>query len=208
MVSTSGVCEDGNTASLVALPPAAMKGTMSLEEAIAQRRSVRKFTDAPLSIEQVGRLCWAGQGITEPRRGLRASPSAGALYPIDIYVVTAEGVDQYQPDPHGLRRHLAGDMRPALRRAALNQEVLSEAPVCLVIAAVPQKLAQRYGQRSMRYCLIEAGHVAQNILLQATALGLAGVPVGAFEDAQVAEVLKFPSGTEVLYLLPIGNPRT
>ncbi len=191
---------------IFALPPAVLKGSMSLEETIARRRSVRRFADAPLSAEQIGRLCWAGQGITDTQRGLRASPSAGATYPLDLYVVTATGVDHYQPEQHALRRHLTGDLRSAIRGTALNQAVVGEAPICLVIAATPERAARRYGQRAMRYCLLEAGHVAQNVLLQATTLGLAGVPVGAFEEAKTAEVLKLPPGTEVLYLLPIGRP--
>ncbi len=191
---------------IFALPPTVLKGSMSVEEAIARRRSVRRFADTPLSVEQLGRLCWAGQGITDPKRGLRASPSAGATYPLDLYVVTAAGVDHYQPEKHALRRHLTGDLRSAIRGTALNQAAVGEAPACLVITATPERAARRYGQRAMRYCLLEAGHVAQNILLQATTLELAGVPVGAFEEAKTAEVLKLPPGTEVLYLLPIGRP--
>ena len=188
------------------LPPPVVAGKMSLEEAIAQRRSVRGFADIPLTLQEISQLCWAGQGITDPRRGFRASPSAGALYPIELYVVTAAGVDHYRPRDHRLERHLTGDLRRALQAAALDQQAVGEAAACLVVTAVVERTARKYGKRAERYCFIEAGHVAQNIFLQATALHLAGVPVGAFEDNEVATVLKLPKDHRVLYLLPIGNP--
>ncbi|MHC4094251.1 MAG: SagB/ThcOx family dehydrogenase [Planctomycetota bacterium] len=180
---------------------------MSLEKAIAHRRSVREFSSTPLAIEQISQLCWAGQGITDRADGFRAAPSAGALFPIELYVVTADRVDHYRPAGHRLKPHLDGDVRRSLQQAALHQEPVGEAPVCLVIAAVVERTAGKYGKRAERYCFTEAGHVAQNILLQATALGLGGVPVGAFEDQKVAKVLKLPKAQRVLYLLPIGHPR-
>ena len=189
------------------LPAPAVVGRMSLEEAIAARRSVRELTDEPLTPEQVSQLCWAGQGITDPRGRFRASPSAGALYPIELYIVTADGVDHYQPKDHRLKRRVAGDVRRALQQSALHQEMIGEAATCVVIAAVMERTARKYGDRAERYCFIEAGHVAQNILLQATALHLGGVPVGAFEDKDVAKVLKLPENQRVLYLLPLGHPR-
>jgi len=188
------------------LPAPVLAGQMSLEEAIAGRRSVRAFTDQPLTLEDLSQLCWAGQGITDPRRGFRASPSAGALYPIELYLVTAQGADHYQPSGHELERHLAGDLRQPLQQAALDQGSIGDAAACVVITAVVERTARKYGDRAERYCFVEAGHVAQNILLQATALHLAGVPVGAFEDEKVAAVLKLPKDHRVLYLLAIGYP--
>ena len=188
------------------LPPPALTGTFSLEEAIVQRRSVRAFDERPLTPQQISQLCWAGQGITDARRGFRASPSAGALYPIELYLVRAEGIDRYLPVNHQLERHLSGDLRPALQRAALDQDAVGEAPVCVVVAAVVKRTARKYGNRAERYCFMEAGHVGQNILLQATALDLAGVPIGAFEDREVAAVLRLPKDQRALYLLPIGRP--
>ena len=186
------------------LPPPVLTGRMSLEEAVNARRSTREFTDQPLTLKDIAQLCWAGQGITAPASGYRASPSAGALYPIELYVVTADGVDHYRPRDHRLEPHLSGDQRPALQRAALGQEAIGDAPVCMVIAAVVERTARKYGRRAERYCFIEAGHVGQNVLLQATALHLAGVPIGAFEDDAVAAVLKLPKTHRVLYLLPVG----
>ena len=189
-----------------ALPPPVQAGQMSLEEAIRRRRSVRQFADKPLTVKQIAQLCWAGQGITDRARGLRASPSAGALYPMELYVVTADGVDHYRPADHALERHLTGDLRRVLQQIGLNQEAIGNAPACVVITAVVERTARKYGQRAERYCFIEAGHVAQNILLQATALRLGGVSIGAFHDAKAAAILKLPRNHRVLYLLPIGHP--
>ena len=186
------------------LPAPITKGTMSLEETLSGRRSVRAFSDRRLTSAEIAQLCWAGQGITDRVRGLRTSPSAGALYPIELFVITAGGVDHYQPASHTLRRHAGGDLRPALRRAALDQPVVADAPACLVMAADVAKTARKYGARAERFCLLEAGHVAQNILLQATALRLAGVPVGAFDDDAVARALRLPESLRALYLVPVG----
>jgi len=188
------------------LPPPVVAGSRSLEEVIADRRSVREYKRKPLTVEQISQICWAAQGITDRDEALRAAPSAGALYPIELYVITAEGVDHYVPADHRLERHLHGDVRLAIQRAAIHQEVIGDAPVCMVIAAVVRRVARKYGRRAERYCLIEAGHVAQNILLQATSLHLASVPIGAYEDAEVAKALELPKDHRVLYMLPIGHP--
>ena len=189
------------------LPPPVQRGPTSVEQAIATRRSQRELSGKPLTPEQISQLCWAAQGITEPTHRLRASPSAGALYPIELYVVTAAAVDRYDPAGHRLVRHLEGDIRQGLQRASLNQEVIGEAPVCLVVAAAVDRMAHKYGERSQRYCFMEAGHIAQNVLLQAAALQLVGVPVAAFNDQDVAKALSLPRPQEALYLLPIGHPR-
>jgi SagB-type dehydrogenase family enzyme len=189
-----------------ALPSPVLAGHMSLEEALARRRSIRQFTDEPLSLKEIAQLCWAGQGITDETLGFRASPSAGALYPIELYVVTTRDVAHYRPKDHTLQDHADGDHRQALQKAALDQAVIGRAPACFVITAVIERTARKYGQRARRYCLLEAGHVAQNILLQATVMDLGGTPVGAFNDDQVNAALKLPKNHRVLYLLPIGHP--
>lgn len=188
------------------LPEPRLAGPISVEEAVAERRSVRSFADEPLTRQEISQLCWAGQGITDAKRGLRASPSAGALYPIELYVLTAEEVAHYVPKGHRLELHQPGDLRPALRWAALDQEAITDAPACVVITAVVERTARKYGERAERYCFMEAGHVAQNVFLQAAALGLAGVPIGAFEDDRVAAMLKLPKDHRPLYLLPLGHP--
>ncbi len=189
------------------LPPPRLAGPMSLEEAISSRRSIREFVDRPLTPDQISQLCWAGQGITDPRPGLRAAPSAGALYPIELYIVTAEEVAHYSPEKHTFERHLQGDFRPVLQGASLGQESIGEAPLSVVITAVVDRTARKYGPRAERYCLIEAGHVAQNILLQAVSLGLGGVPIGAYEEAKVSKALKLPKDYKVLYILAVGQPK-
>lgn len=184
-----------------------MAGEMSLADAIAARRSVRAFDGTPLTTDEVLQLCWAGQGVTDAGEGLRASPSAGALYPIELYIVTPDGVGHYRPKKHGVVRHLEGDLRAALQDASIDQEMIGESGACVVIAAVVERVARKYGRRAERYCTIEAGHVAQNMLLQATVLGLGSVPIGAFEDRKVAGVLKLPKGHRPTYVLAIGHAR-
>lgn len=189
------------------LPAPHLKGGMSVEEAIAQRRSVRRFADRALKPEEISLLCWAAQGITDPDGRFRAAPSAGALYPIELYVVTAGGVDHYRPPGHALERHLAGDHRRTLQAAALEQDSVGAAGICFVITAVVERTAKKYGRDAERFCWIEAGHVAQNILLQATALHLGAVPIGAVEAEEAAKALKLPPDHRVLYLVAVGQPR-
>jgi len=196
----------GNNQNATALPEAAKEGEMSVEEAIAARRSVRQFTDAVPGERVIAQLCWATQGVTDTQRGYRAAPSAGATYPLELYVVTAEGVRRYVPDDHAFVDHIEGDLRGRLRAAALGQPFVESAPVVFVFAADVQRTAGRYGERAKRYVNMEVGHAAQNLLLQAEALGLAGVPVGAFRDEQADELLELPEGQQTLYLVPIGTP--
>ena len=187
------------------LPEPRLDGEVSLEEALARRRSVRSFADTPLTPAQIGQLAWAAQGITDPR-GYRASPSAGALYPLELYVATADGLFRYLPAGHRLALHLEGDRRPAIQAAALNQEPLGEAPAVFVITAVSERTAVKYGERTPRYVHMEAGHAAQNLLLEAVALGLGGVPMGAFHDGRMSETLSLPENEIPLYLIPVGHP--
>jgi SagB-type dehydrogenase family enzyme len=194
------------TDQIVKLPPPRQRSEISLEEALTKRRSMRSFSSAKLSWDEVGQLLWAAQGITEKGDGLRTAPSAGALYPLEMYVVMDAGVYHYQPPDHQLQRTLASNIRNELCRAALGQECVQDAPAVFVIAGVLERTARKYGERSQRYVHIEAGHAAQNLLLQATALNLGAVPVGAFRDAQVEKLLKLPDDEKALYLIPVGRP--
>ena len=187
------------------LPDPTLGEPGSLEEAIATRRSVRELVDRPLSDAHIGQLLWSAQGITGSR-GRRAAPSAGATYPLEVYVATAAGLSRYEIADHALSDHLDGDRRPALAAAAHDQEWIADAGAVVVITGVVERTADRYGDRAERFVLLEAGHAAQNVLLQATALELVGVPVGAFDDAEVGEVLALPAGHAPLYLLPVGVP--
>jgi SagB-type dehydrogenase family enzyme len=189
------------------LPAPSKRGRVSLEETLARRRSVREFTREPLSDEELSQLLWAAQGITDPA-GYRTAPSAGALYPLEIYVATASGFYHYEPREHRLNRRSSHDLRPALCRAGLDQESLLEAPAVFVMSAVYERTAQKYGEaRTPRYVHMEAGHAAQNLLLEAVAIGLGAVPIGAFYDTQVQKALSLPAEEQPLYLIPVGHPR-
>ncbi len=189
------------------LPLPRRQGPLSLEAALARRRSVRRFAARSLAAEQIGQLCWAAQGVTEPASGKRTAPSAGALYPLELDVVTAAGVYRYAPGTHGLARRVDGDVRDRLSDAALGQQWVEDAPVVLVLSGVPARTQRKYGDRAERYVVPEAGHAAQNVLLQAEALDLAAVPVGAFQDDPVAKVLDLSRGERPLYLIPVGHPQ-
>jgi SagB-type dehydrogenase family enzyme len=188
----------------IELPKPRSKGSISLEQAIGNRESVRSFTKQTLSLEQLGQLLWSGQGLRDTI-GQRTVPSAGALYPLEFYLVIEEGVYHYVPDGHRLEPHVEGDMRSSLSSAALGQECVAQAPATLLLTAIFSRIETKYGkERSPQYIYLEAGHAAQNILLQATALGLDGVPVGAFYEDQVSEVLQLPRTHYPLYLIPLG----
>lgn len=196
----------------IALPAPHFKGDMSVEEAIKNRRSIRDFQDTPLSLEQVSQLLWAGQGITEGFK--RAAPSAGATYPLTLYVVVGEsgveglsaGIYEYIPRSHGLHLIREGDYRKRLAAACLSQMFIQEAPISIVIAAEYEKTTAHYGERGIRYVHMEAGHVGENIYLQAVALNLGTVVVGAFVDTDVQQVLGIPEGQIPLYVMPAGYP--
>lgn len=189
------------------LPEPRAKGQLSLEETILLRRSTRDFTDQPLSLSEISQLLWAAQGITDPR-GYRTAPSAGALYPLEIYSVTEAGVFHYLPHDHALDTVLEGDVRDSLHDAALNQKAILNAPMVLVVTAVYERTQVKYGtERSPRYVQLEAGHAAQNVLLQAASLGLGAVPIGAFHDEDVQAVLTLPEDHQPLYLIPVGHPK-
>jgi SagB-type dehydrogenase family enzyme len=191
-----------------ALPAPERHGGMTLAAALASRRSRREYSPGALPAEQVSQICWAAQGLTSQDGGYRTAPSAGALYPLSVYVADADGIWRYVPGGHCLALVASGDVRLQLQRAALDQPSVGSAPVCLIVAMDPRISIPRYGQRSERYCLLEAGHVVQNVLLQATALGLAAVPVGAFEERMVSTVARLPGHARPVYLVPVGQPAT
>jgi SagB-type dehydrogenase family enzyme len=185
----------------------AKQGGKSLAEALDTRRSVREFTRRPLTKDQLSQLLWAVQGVTSDE-GLRTAPSAGALYPLEIYTVSSHGVYQYDPARHELRKTMSADQRKRLHRAALSQEPILAAPHVFVITAVYGRTARKYGQaRARRYAQMEVGHAAQNLLLQAVALDLAAVPIGAFDDEEVSNILQLPANEAPLYLIPVGHGR-
>ncbi len=192
----------------IVLPAPRLEGTMSLEATIAARRSVRSFTAQELTLEEISQLLWAAQGITGPKEYLRAAPSAGGCCPLEFYVCQKDGIWRYRPQGHRLVLYRRGDVRAPLAEAAWNQNYIAQAPVTFAISAVFSRTTRRYGERGrIRYVPMDVGHAAQNLLLEAVALGLGSVPIGAFDDAAVARVLNLPPEEEPLYLLPVGHPR-
>ncbi len=195
----------------IELPAPQTDGRMSLEFALFMRRSVRSFQNHPLSLASVSQLLWAAQGITNSM-GLRTAPSAGALYPLEVYVFAGnvEGVSaglyRYNSQGHQLDRLDERDRRDDLCRAALGQAPVRQAPAAFMITGVGRRITAKYGNRGIRYMLMEAGHVAQNICLQATALDLGAVVIGAFSDREAADILKLDSEESPLYIIAVGKP--
>ena len=186
------------------------KSGFSLEAALEQRLSIRSFKDEPVSLAAVSQLLWAAQGITHGS-GYRTAPSAGALYPLEVYVVAgnvtglAPGIYHYRTRQHVLVEITAGDHRQTLYRHALRQTSISNAPLSFVIAGIPGRTTGKYGDRGMRYVYMEAGHAAQNLCLQAVALELGSVAIGAFLDREVGKMLQLGEEGVPLYIIPVGR---
>ncbi|RPH77275.1 MAG: SagB/ThcOx family dehydrogenase [Nitrospiraceae bacterium] len=194
----------------VTLPKLRYESTTSVEQALLKRRSVREFRNLPLALDDLGQLLWAAQGITD-QVGFRTAPSAGALYPLEVYACAGNaqglptGLYRYIPRGHALRRIADGDKRPALGRAAYDQPLIAEAPAVLALCAVYERVTGKYGERGLRYVHMEAGHAAQNVYLHAVTLNLGTVVLGAFDDRRVAETLTLGEQDQPLYLMPIGR---
>lgn len=188
---------------MIKLPKPKLKSNISLEETISKRRSVRSYFPRQLTIEEIGQLLWACQGITDPS-GFRAAPSAGALYPLEIYLVKDDGIYRYIPEGHQLEKRSDKNVKRELASASWGQGFIEEASVDIVICAVYERIASRYGKRGIRYTDIEVGHAAENVHLQAVALGLSSVPVGAFNDNAVSKILSLSVGETPIYIIPVG----
>lgn len=187
------------------LPKPILKGSKSLEECIYERESVRSYNDEVIEIEQISQILWATQG---KKGGKRTVPSAGATYPLEIYVTLKDkGYFHYTFENHVLELITDEDLSRKLAEASWNQHFIAEAYLNVIICAIFDRTTQRYGQRGVRYVYIEVGHCAQNVHLEAVALGLCSVPIGAFEDAKVKEVLELRKKIEPLYIIPIGYPK-
>lgn len=195
---------------VVRLPAPRTSGGVAVEHALEARRSLREYAREGLFLSALAQLLWAAQGVTS-HDGRRTAPSAGALYPLEVYVVAGSvadlpaGVYRYVPADHCLVRVASGDRRRALAAAALEQDWLASAPVSLLIAAVLERLTRRYRTRAEQYVHFEAGCAAQNVALQAEALGLGTVVVGAFDDAEVGRVAALSAGERPLAILPVGR---
>jgi SagB-type dehydrogenase family enzyme len=197
----------------IKLPSPQLEGKMSVEEALARRRSRRVFEDYSLTMEQISQLLWSAQGITEKRIGFRTAPSAGATYPLDIYLVVGKdkvenlkaGVYHYNLHHHSLIIILEGDKRRGLARACLRQRFIEDAPVSLIITAEFSRITNRYGKKGIYYAHMEAGHVGQNVYLQAESLGLGTVVIGAFYEEDVSQALNLPDQHIPLCVMPVGH---
>ncbi len=207
--SDPAVTSKGEGAHTVKLPEPMLDGGLSVERALQARRSVREFAAGSLSLAQVSQLLWAAQGINRPK-GRRTAPSAGALYPLEIFLVAgsvdglAPAVYLYLPATHELLLKKTGDRRAALANAALGQDWIAGAPVVIVIAAVYQRTTKKYGQRGRSYVDIEAGHAGQNLHLQAVSLGLGSVTIGAFDDDELKTLLGMHEDVEPIAITPVG----
>jgi SagB-type dehydrogenase family enzyme len=191
---------------IVQLTEPNVTGAVSLEETLAKRRSVRRFTNQSLKWAQIGQLAWAGQGITEPQRGLRTAPSAGSIYPIELFFATQEGLFVYRPAEHSLEQLADQDIRVALAGGPSRQDSVAEAGCDIIVAGSVKKLAERFKDKARTYMLLEAGHIAQNIQLQAVSLGLGSVTVGGLDDQNVRKVCGLSRNLDPLYIICVGYP--
>ncbi len=194
----------------IRLPPPHLDGSMSVERAIAQRRSLREFSSTAITLAELGQLLWAGQGVTSAQ-GLRAAPSAGALYPLDVMVVAGNvtglppGVYRYSPADHALSQLATGDSRRQVAMVALRQSWMAQAPAIIAFCAAERRTTAKYGSKGISYIYIEVGHAAENVFLEAQALGLGAAVVGAFDEVQIARVLRLSTEQRPLYLMRVGR---
>ncbi len=199
-----------NESETIKLPEPRYESETSVEEALLRRRSVRDYKNEPLALEEVSQLLWAAQGITN-EKGSRVAPSAGALYPLEVYVVVgnvdslSNGVYKYNPQGHELAKVAEGDKRMELYNAALNQSAVKDAAMAIVFSAVYERTAEKYGGRGERYVHLETGHAAQNVYLQAVSLGLGTVVIGAFDDNEVKKIMNMQDEEQPLYIMPVGR---
>ena len=193
----------------IKLPEQGAAGRSSFEEILAKRRSIRSYSEKALSESDVARFLWVAQGISS-KEGFRTAPSAGALYPLELHLVAGNvagiepGVYRYISEEHSLIEDVSGDLRAKLAEAALSQLMIRNAPASLVISAVYPRITSTYMKRGVRYAVMEAGHVAENIYLLATELGIGTCAIGAFEDEEVRKALKLPANEDPLYIMPLG----
>jgi len=221
-MSLAACQQPGGDPEMIPLPPPQLDGSVSVEAALDQRRSVRSYTGEPLSLEALGQLLWAAQGVTEPQEepregfqwqwmgGYRTAPSAGALYPLELYAVVGDvsglepGLYRYLPTEHALRLEMEGDLRETLWDAALRQTAIREAPATLLFSAVVARTEAKYGERAERYVHMEVGAASVNVYLQCETLGLGTVFMGAFRDDAVKDRMELPEEERAFGIMPVG----
>jgi SagB-type dehydrogenase family enzyme len=208
----SDISETGNQ-DVIELPDVQINGSTTVEEALLNRRSIRVYSSDYVTLTELGQLLWAAQGITMPDRGFRTAPSAGGLYPLELFVAAgsvtdlAAGIYRYGPANHTLEKIAETDVLPALSEAAISQESVRDGSVAIVIAAVYQRTQQKYGDRGVRYVHMEVGHAAQNVYLQAESLNLGTVFIGAFIDEEVQDIMGMDQDELPLGIMPVGRRR-
>lgn len=196
---------------IIKLPKPRYDSETSIEKALLKRRSVRRYKDEPLTLTEVSQLLWAAQGITDPKKGFRTAPSAGALYPLEVYVAignvrgVAKGVYKYNPYKHELVKVKDGDVRDKLTAAARWQRWVGKGAIVIVFSAVYKRTTKKYGQRGIRYVHLDCGHAAQNVYLQSVSLKLGTVVIGAFKDNEVRKIIGMSKEEQPLYLMPVGK---
>lgn len=197
-----------------ALPRPIVDGGPSLHALLARRRTVRAYdTAAPLSLADAAQLLWSAQGVTEPALGYRTAPSAGPVFPFETDLVAgavdglAAGVYRYDPAAHAIARRGEGDRRADVVGVSFNHAWLSDAPAFIVLSMIVERMAPKYGAAGERFALLEGGHIAQNILLEAEALGLGAAPICAYDGAKLRAVLGLATNEDPVYLLCVGHTR-
>ena len=215
LITTNFYCQDNREETsmkdIIQLSSPMYESSTSVEEALLNRRSVRDYKTESLSLSEVSQILWSAQGIADTAEGLRTAPSAGALYPLEIYLVAANvkdlnpGIYKYSPQDHTLQKISEGDKRDEISNASLKQESITSASAIVVITAIYERTSVKYGKRTERYVNMEVGHVGQNIYLQAVSLGLGTVMIGAFTDEALKKVINLPDYEHPLALYPLGK---
>ncbi|MGB5289130.1 MAG: SagB/ThcOx family dehydrogenase [Ignavibacteriaceae bacterium] len=219
IIATNFFCQENrertgmqkSEADIIRLPAPMFNSETSVEEALSKRRSVRDYTSEPLSLMEVSQLLWAAQGITEKTHSLKTAPSAGALYPLEVYLAAANvkdisaGLFKYDPGSHSLKKIVDGDKRQDISDASLRQDAIEECSAIIIITAVYERTSVKYGRRTERYVHMEVGHAGQNIYLQAVSLGIGTVMIGAFQDEALKKVLDLPANEFPLAIYPLGK---
>jgi SagB-type dehydrogenase family enzyme len=203
--------QPGQIPAQIILPDPVFTSNVSIEEALLKRRSVRRYSNDQLELKDISQLLWAAQGITAASSGGRTAPSAGALYPLELYVVCGNintitpGVYHYLPSGHTLQLVAAGDKRSALTGASHMQGAINRSAAVIVIAAEYKRTTGKYPEKGINYVHMEAGHAAQNICLQAVSLKTGVVTMGSFNASKIKQIINLPEQQETLYLIPVGK---
>lgn len=208
--SHADASQDGAPRPRVALPTVRLHSSVSVEHALRARRSIREFRSQPLTLAEAAQLLWSAQGVTNAE-GHRTAPSAGAMYPLELYLAAAQveglspGVYHYLPGEHALEAVRDGDVRGALMAAAFNQACVGAGAALLIFTAVYERTTGRYGDRGVRFVHMDVGHAGQNVHLQAVTLGLGTVVVGALDGDAVRRIIGAPANEDPLYIMPVGR---